>query len=88
MDGLESPAVPMAIPTVPQPKYPTLTNEEKLAVREAQFVRTNTIEQANAAIQAADRNLGTILEALGKKYNLNPKLTQINSVTLEFVDAP
>ena len=71
-----------------KPKYPTLTNEEKLAVREAQFIRTNTIEQANAAVQAADRNLMTVIEALGKKYNLNPKLTQISMGTLEFVDAP
>jgi len=69
-------------------KYPKLTNEEKLAVREAQFVRTNIIEQAQVAVQAADRNLGAVIDSLGKKYSINPKVTQINYVTLEFVDTP
>ena len=68
-------------------QYPTLTNEEKLAVREAQFVRTNTIEQANAAVQAADKNLTSIVFALGQKYKLDPTKTQLNSQTLEFIDA-
>jgi hypothetical protein len=68
-------------------QYPTLTNDEKLAVREAQFVRTTTIEQANAAVQAADKNLNQIVFAIGTKYKLDPTKTQLNSQTLEFIDA-
>ena len=40
------------------PKYPTLTNDEKLAVREAQFVLINTREQAMQAVQAAEQDEG------------------------------
>jgi len=70
-----------------KPKYPTLTNEEKLAIREAQFVLTNTREQAQAALQAAERNIMAVVESLGKKYNLDAKKTQLNAQTLTFIDA-
>jgi hypothetical protein len=68
-------------------KYPTLTNDERLAIREAQFVLTNTKEQALAAVQAAEKNLLAVVETLGKKYELDPTTTQIDSRTLEFMDA-
>lgn len=71
-----------------KPKYPTLTNDEKLAIREAQFVLTNTREQAMQAVQAAEQNLNKAVFTLGQKYNLNPKKTQLNSQTLEFIDTP
>ena len=71
----------------PTSKYPTLTNDEKLAIREAQFFMTNTQQQAQAAVNAAQENFGRVLAGIGKKYNLDPKTTQLNSQTLEFVDA-
>ena len=70
------------------PKYPTLTNDEKLAVREAQFVLINTREQAMQAVQAAEQNLNKAVFAIGQKYGLDPKKTQLNSVTLAFIDTP
>jgi hypothetical protein len=66
--------------------YPTLTLEDKFAVREARYVLTNTRDQALAAVQAAERNLMGIAESLGKKYGIDGKKTRLDEDTLEFKD--
>lgn len=64
--------------------YQPLTNDEKLSVREAQFVLTNTREQALAAVQAAEKNLLSTVEGLAKKYSLDADKTNFNLGTLTF----
>ena len=70
-----------------KPKYPTISNDDKLALREAQFVVINTQEQAQTAINAAVENLNKVVQYTGQKYGVDPVKTQINKVSLAFVDA-
>jgi len=71
---------------VPPSKYPVITEAEKLAVREDQFNRTQTREQAQAAVQQADQRLSTTINQLAQKYRIDPKVSDFNMVTLTFVD--
>jgi hypothetical protein len=66
--------------------YPVITESEKLAVRDAQFVRTQTREQAQVAIQNADQRLSNTINQLAQKYRIDPKTSDFNMVTLTFVD--
>jgi hypothetical protein len=70
--------------TIDAQKYPILTNDEKLSVREAQYILTTTREQALAAIQAAEKGLISIVEGLAKKYSLETDTTNFNLQTLTF----
>jgi hypothetical protein len=65
-------------------EYPILTNDERLSVREAQFVLISTREQALAAVQAAEKNLLSTVEGLAKKYSLDADTTNFNLGTLTF----
>jgi hypothetical protein len=67
-------------------KYPVITEAEKLQVRDAQFVRTQTREQAQVAVQNADQKLSATINALAQKYKIDPKVSDFNMVTLTFVD--
>ena len=72
---------------VPAPaRYPVITDAEKLQVRDAQFNRTQTREQAQAAIQQADQRLSNTINMLAQKYNIDPKTSDFNMVRLVFVD--
>jgi hypothetical protein len=92
VNGEEVPFV--AAPVLPIPPgtvvyegpYPEITESERLAVREAQFVRTQTREQAQVAVQNADQKLSATINALAQKYKIDPKVTDFNMVTLTFVD--
>jgi hypothetical protein len=68
--------------------YPTLTNDEKLSVREAQYVLITTREQAIAAVNAAEKNVNSTVEQLAKKYSLDVNKTTFNLQTLEFAAKP
>ena len=74
----------LPIPSVQ--KYPVITDTEKLLVRDAQFVRTQTREQAQLAVQKADQQLSNTINALAQRYKIDPKVTDFNMVTLTFVD--
>jgi uncharacterized protein YihD (DUF1040 family) len=52
------------------PKYKPLSNEQKYAVREAQFQLTNTKEAAQTAIQNANQNLLNIVEKIAQENGL------------------
>jgi len=67
-------------------KYPVITESERFAVRDAQFVRTQTREQAQVAVQNADQKLSATINALAQKYHIDPKVSDFNMVTLTFVD--
>lgn len=67
-------------------KYPVITESERFAVRDAQFVRTQTREQAQVAVQNADQKLSATINALAQKYKIDPKVSDFNMVTLTFVD--
>jgi len=88
VDGQEAPFV--AAPKLPIPapvkEYPYITESEKLLVRDAQFVRTQTREQAQVAVQNADQKLSATINALAQKYKIDPKTSDFNMVTLTFVD--
>lgn len=71
-----------AVPATPA--YPALTTDDKLAIREAQFILTNTREQALAAVQAAEKNLLSMIEHLAKKYNMDANTTNFNLNMLTF----
>jgi len=71
---------------LPVQKYPVITEAEKLQVRDAQFVRTQTREQAQVAVQNADQKLSATINALAQKYHIDPKVSDFNMVTLTFVD--
>jgi len=94
VDGQEVPFVavpkPEELPQAAQvraPKgYPVITESEKLLVRDAQFVRTQTREQAQVAVQNADQKLSATINALAQKYKIDPKVSDFNMVTLTFVD--
>jgi hypothetical protein len=64
--------------------YPVLTTEEKLSIREAQFMLVNTHEQALAEVRAAEKNLRSTVEGLAKKYSLDEAKTNFNLGTLAF----
>jgi len=70
----------------PVKEYPVITDAEKLAVRDAQFVRTQTREQAQVAVQNADQKLSATINALAQKYHIDPKTSDFNMVELKFVD--
>jgi len=67
-------------------EYPAITDAEKLAVRDAQFQRTQTREQAQLAVQKADQQLSNTINALAQRYKIDPKVSDFNMITLTFVD--
>ena len=90
VNGEEVPfvAVPQLTPaTYSEPKeYPVITEAEKFLIRDAQFTRTQTREQAQVAVQNADQKLSATINALAQKYKIDPKVSDFNMVTLTFVD--
>jgi hypothetical protein len=72
--------------TIDPMQYPTITDAERLAVRDAQFVRTQTREQAQVAVQNADQKLSATINALAQRYKIDPKVSDFNMVELKFVD--
>ena len=68
--------------------YPVITESEKLAVRDSQFQRTQTREQANVAVRNADQALTNTINALAQKYKIDSKIAVFNMVELRFMDAP
>ena len=69
-------------------KYPVITDAERLAVRDSQFQRTQTREQANVAVRNADQQLTNTINTLAQKYKIDPKVAVFNMVELRFMDAP
>lgn len=93
VNGEEVPFV--AVPSVQQlpaayvPKeYPVITDAERLAVRDSQFQRTQTREQANVAVRNADQALTNTINTLAQKYKIDPKVAVFNMIELRFMDAP
>jgi hypothetical protein len=69
------------------PKYKPLSNEQKFAVREAQFQLTNTKEVAQASIQTANQNLLNVVSKIAAENGLtNEDNAEFRLVTMEFVD--
>jgi hypothetical protein len=64
----------------------TITDSDRLAIRDAQFVRTQTREQAQVAVRDADQKLSATINALAQKYKIDPRVSDFNMVTLEFMD--
>jgi hypothetical protein len=81
-------AVPQLTPaTYSEPKeYPVITEAEKFLIRDAQFIRTQTREQAQVAVQQADQKLSNTINALAQKYKIDPKVSDFNMVTLAFMN--
>lgn len=70
-----------------QPKYKPLTNEQKFAVREAQFQLSNAKEAAQASINTANQNLLRVIEQIGVEAGLTAAdKVEFQLVTLEFTD--
>ncbi len=69
-------------------KYPVITDAERLAVRDSQFQRTQTREQANVAVRNADQALTNTINTLAQKYKIDPKVAVFNMIELRFMDAP
>jgi hypothetical protein len=69
------------------PKYKPLSNEQKYAIREAQFQLTNAKEQAALAVRQAEQNLLTIVEqtAIANGVEKGAKVA-LQLTTLEFTD--
>lgn len=69
------------------PKYKPLSNEQKYAVRDAQFQLANTKEQAQNAINLANQNLISVIEKIGIEAGLTAAdKVEFQLVTLEFTD--
>ena len=96
VNGEEVPfvAVPSLVPaTSPyvnpeHQKYPVISDAERLAVRDSQFQRTQTREQANVAVRNADQALTNTINTLAQKYKIDPKVAVFNMIELRFMDAP
>ena len=69
-------------------KYPVISDVERLAVRDSQFQRTQTREQANVAVRNADQALTNTINTLAQKYKIDPKVAVFNMIELRFMDAP
>ena len=68
-------------------KHNPLSNEQKLAVREAQFQLNNTKEAAQSAIQIANQNLINVIEKIGLENGLTKDdKVEFQLVSLEFID--
>jgi hypothetical protein len=83
-----APVLPAVPPDWGAGVYPEITESERLAVREAQFKRTQTREQAQVAVQNADQALSNTINLLAQKYRIDPKVSVFNMVELKFVDTP
>ena len=71
----------------PTRQYKPLTNDQKFAVREAQFQLTNTKEAAQNAINNANQNLMNVIEKIGFEAGLTKDdKVEFNLVTLDFSD--
>jgi hypothetical protein len=71
----------------PTSQYKPLTNDQKYAVREAQFQWSNTKESAQAAIQNAYQNMLNVIEKIGFENGLTKDdKVEFQLVTLEFTD--
>lgn len=72
----------------PEVKYPELSTEEKLVVREAGFVLQSTREQAQRSVEAASKNLMDVVTNLGQKYGVDDKTTLFDLAKLAFTAKP
>jgi hypothetical protein len=50
--------------------HPELSTEHKLAVREAQFILTNTREQAEAAVKSAEQAVIKVVQEIAKELKV------------------
>jgi len=66
--------------------YPELSTEQKLAVREAQFVLTSTRESAQAAVTNAEKAYMAAIEKVATDLKITPNTAQFNVTTLLFSD--
>jgi hypothetical protein len=80
MSEVESP-VPVAV-------YPTLTTEQKLAVRDAQFVLQATKETTAKSVESASQSLLKIVADIAVGYGVNPETTLFRQEDLSFVAKP
>ena len=73
---------------VQQPKYKPLSNEQRLAVREAQFQIVALKEQFTNAIKQAEDNLFKIVSAISAENGVSKDAKiKFELSTLRFVDA-
>ena len=67
-------------------EYPTLSSEQKLAIREAQFQLTSTRESAQAAVTNAEKAYMAAIEKVATDLKITPNTAQFNVTTLLFSD--
>jgi hypothetical protein len=66
--------------------YPELSTEQKLEVRQAQFVLTSTRESAQTAINNAEKALLAVIEKVVTDLKVTPNTAQFNMQTLVLSD--
>jgi hypothetical protein len=65
--------------------YPSLTPDQKLTVRDAQFAVMSANEKAQQLVQTAQENLGRVITEIADFHKVNKSTTSFNRETLEFV---